>query len=125
MKVRVFISQPMNGLTNEEILGRRIELIEKFKSFVNPNKTRSTRSMDSFEFIDSFNKDNDIVAKGRIAMLGHSISLMADADLVIAANGAESSSGCICELTVAEQYGIFVLHEELIDELMDLMKLIL
>lgn len=122
MKVRVFISQPMNGLTNEEILGRRIELIEKFKSFVNPNKTRS---MDSFEFIDSFNKDNDIVAKGRIAMLGHSISLMADADLVIAANGAENSSGCICELTVAEQYGIFVLHEELINELMDLMKLIL
>lgn len=122
MKVRVFISQPMNGLTNEEILGRRIELIEKFKSFVNPNKTRSTNS---FEFIDSFNKNNDIVAKGRIAMLGHSISLMADADLVIAANGAENSSGCICELTVAEQYDIPVYHEELIDELMPLMKLLL
>lgn len=122
MKVRVFISQPMNGLTNEEILGRRIELIEKFKSFVNPNKTRSTNS---FEFIDSFNKNNDIVAKGRIAMLGHSISLMADADLVIAANGAEDSAGCICELTVAEQYNIPVYHEELIDELMPLMKLLL
>lgn len=122
MKIRVFISQPMNGLTNEEVLGRRIELIEKFKLFVNPNKTRSTNS---FEFIDSFNKDNDIVAKGRIAMLGHSISLMADADLVIAANGADNSAGCICELTVAEQYNIPVLREELIDELMNLMKLLL
>ena len=122
MKIRVFISQPMNGLTNEEVLGRRIELIEKFKLFVNPNKTRSTNS---FEFIDSFNKDNDIVAKGRIAMLGHSISLMADADLVIAANGADNSAGCICELTVAEQYNIPVLREELMDELMNLMKLIL
>ena len=122
MKIRVFISQPMNGLTNAEVLGRRIELIEKFRLFVNPNKTRSTNS---FEFIDSFNKDNDIVAKGRIAMLGHSISLMADADLVIAANGADNSAGCICELTVAEQYNIPVLHEELMDELMNLMKLIL
>lgn len=124
MKVRVFISQPMNGLTNEEILEKREELIQKFKTFINPNNTLE-RSLTTIEFIDSFNKDNDIVAKGRIAMLGHSISLMADADLVIAANGAENSSGCICELTVAEQYDIPVYHEELIDELMPLMKLLL
>ncbi len=124
MKIRVFISQPMNGLTNEEILLKREELIQKFKTFINPNNTIE-RSLNTVEFIDSFNKDNDIVAKGRIAMLGHSISLMADADLVIAANGADNSAGCICELTVAEQYNIPVLHEELMYELMNLMKLIL
>lgn len=122
--MKVFISQPMNGLTNEEVLAKRVELIQKFKSFINPNNTRK-RATNTVEFIDSFNKNKDIVAKGRIAMLGDSIALMNDADIVVVANGADKSHGCIVELTVAEQYGIPVICEQQIDEMMDLMKVIL
>lgn len=92
----IFISQPMNGKTNEEILNRR----EEIKSFCMKTFNQPC------EFIDSFNKPEDLIKKGRIAMLGHSISLMCDADLVVFDKGWDDTHGCRSERYVCKEYGI-------------------
>ena len=99
--MKVFISQPMHGLTDEEILKRRKELIETIKN----------RFGDNVEIIDSFTKSPELIAKGRIAMLGDSIQLMADADVVFFANGFLLSSGCRTEHFVATVYHIPMMFE--------------
>ena len=103
--MKVFISQPMHGLTDEEILNHRRELIEKIKSVLG----------NDVEIIDSFTKSPELIAKGRIAMLGHSIQLMADADAVVFAIGFNKSIGCWIEHRVAESYHIPMLREARLD----------
>ncbi|MBO4736433.1 MAG: hypothetical protein J5614_08560 [Paludibacteraceae bacterium] len=105
--MKVFISQPMAGLTDEQILERRNELIEK---------TREWYKGQELEFIDSFTKSEDIVGRGRIAMLGDSIAKMYDATVCIFATGWQKSSGCKVEHEVCVQYTIQRLYEDLMDE---------
>lgn len=102
---KVFISQPMAGMTDAEILERRKELIELVKH---------KYADEEIEVIDSFTKSEEIVGKGRIAMLGDSISLMADADIVIFAKNWRKSKGCMVEHEVCVQYRIMRIYEELI-----------
>lgn len=101
--MKVFISQPMAGLTDEQILERRNECIQKLKDWYGEDK---------IDPIDSFTKSESIVDGGRIVMLGHSIQLMADADTVFFAKGWDTSKGCIVEHEVAKQYNIGCIYEE-------------
>lgn len=103
---RVFISQPMAGLTDAQILQRRQELMEKVSNWL-PN--------DELLFIDSFTKSEDIVGRGRIVMLGDSIIKMADAQLCVFANGWQNSPGCNVEHEVCKQYHIQRLYEHLMN----------
>ena len=75
MKTKVFISQPMNGKTNEEIILERNLLIEKAKE-----------RYGDIEIIDSFFKDAPHNAKP-LWFLGKSIELLADADVAYFAGG--------------------------------------
>lgn len=101
--MKVFISQPMAGLPDEQILERRNECIQKLKDWYGEDK---------IEPIESFEKSEEIVARGRIAMLGHSIQLMHDADIVFFASGWEKSAGCNVEHEVCEQYNIGAIYED-------------
>ena len=103
MKIKVFISQPMAGLTDKEILERREQLIEMTKHWFRD---------DTLEFIDSFTKSEDIVGRGRIAMLGDSIAMMCDADLAVFARGWDKSAGCKVEHEVCVQYNIRRMYED-------------
>ena len=105
--MKVFISQPMAGLTDAQILERRNELIEK---------TREWYKGQELEFIDSFTKSEEIVGRGRIAMLGDSIMLMRDATVCVFATGWQKSAGCKVEHEVCVQYTIQRLYEDLMDE---------
>ena len=87
---KIFISQPMKGRTNEEIMQERNRIMAKWT-----NK--------SFEFIDSFFCEP---GKNSIDSLGKSISLMGEADLVVFAPGWENARGCRIEHEVAKEYGI-------------------
>jgi hypothetical protein len=100
--MKAFISQPMNGMTDDEIRARREELIRIIKLHCGENT----------EIIDSFTKSEEIVGKGRIAMLGDSISMMRDADVVLFAKGWQNSAGCNVEHEVCVQYHIRRLFEE-------------
>lgn len=89
---KIFISQPMKGRTDEEIMQERADIMAKWT-----NK--------SVEFIDSFFYEP---GKNFTDSLGKSISLMSDADLVVFAPGWENARGCRIEHQVARDYGIQV-----------------
>lgn len=88
--MKVFISQPMYGLSDKQILDIR----DGIKLFLEQN---------GFEVIDSFLKDDD---KNRIEMLGKSIELLGQADYIYLSKGWENSKGCRIECEVAREYGI-------------------
>jgi hypothetical protein len=95
--LKVFISIPMNGRNDKDIL-EEMEMMKRELKLRYPKK--------EFEFIDSFTKEEDVKNKGRIAMLGHSIMLMHDADVVFFAKDYRSARGCRIEEAVAIEYGI-------------------
>ena len=110
MKLKVFISQPMAGLTDEEILKRRNQIIEMTKHWFRDN---------TLEFIDSFTKSEDIVGRGRIAMLGDSIAKMYNANIVVFGKGWSKSPGCKVEHEVCVQYDIRRMYEDSMESFVD------
>lgn len=94
--VKVFISQPMAGRTNEEIIAQRADaLIQVAKKYP-----------DCFVLaIDSFN-EGALNTSDPITELGRCVSLMTDADVVVFCDGWGESRGCNVEHEVAVQYGI-------------------
>lgn len=100
--MKLFVSQAMSGLSDEEILTKREELIQLAKEYLN---------VPDLEVIDSFHKTPDLIEKGRVAVLGHSIQLMADADVVIFSENWQHANGCRVEQNVCDLYGIQALYE--------------
>ena len=105
--MKVFISQPMAGLTDAQILQRRNEIIQKVRDWY---------SGQDIDVIDSFTKSEEIVGRGRIAMLGDSIAMMRDATVCVFATGWQKSAGCKVEHEVCVQYKIQRLYEDLMKE---------
>ena len=99
MKIKIFISQPMNGKTTEEIENERNYIIDRL------------RENESGEIIDSFFKDTPHDAKP-LWYLGESIKLMSEADVVFFCNGWQTARGCQIEHDCALEYGIDTMYEE-------------
>lgn len=103
--MKIFISQPMRGLTIGEIADRRFEIFTSFCQMI------SIRYPDlKIELIDSYNKNipMDIcdVNKRSVWCLGDSIKLMVEADLVIFDTSWREARGCCIEHEICERYGI-------------------
>ena len=96
---KIFISQPMNGKTNEEIKNERNYIIDRL------------RENESVEIIDSFFKDAPHDTKP-LWYLGESIKLMSEADIVFFCNGWQTARGCQIEHDCALEYGIDTMYEE-------------
>ena len=96
--MKVFISQPMHGRTDEEILKEREEVVEWIKHV----------TTESMEIISTLKQSQvpDGVKNKRIWYLGHSIIKLAEADLVIFVNDWEKANGCQIEYEVAKKYKI-------------------
>ena len=96
---KVFISQPMNGKSDEQILEER----EYAKKYVKGLGFEH-------EFIDSFFEDYNPEAEGiknpPIAFLAKSIELLANADLALFIEGWDEARGCKIEQMIASNYGI-------------------
>lgn len=94
---KIFISQPMSGRTEDEIVEERatiIELISKKYPWLLP-----------LQIIDSFH--SEALNEGNpVRELGKCISLMYDADYVVFANNWNKSRGCKIEHDVAVEYGL-------------------
>lgn len=101
---KVFISQPMNGLSKEEIMRRRENAIEKLNKYLG----------DDIEILDTYisaeeTKDFKIPA---IAYLGKSIEILANADIAYFMEGWIKARGCSIEHSVAVSYGcVKVIYE--------------
>ena len=100
-KVRLFISQPMRGKSDEEIESEREDLIEIAKAVY--------ADRGEVEVIDSFFKgglDVPADAKAPLYHLGKSLELLATADVVIFAEDWREARGCRIEHECAKQYGV-------------------
>lgn len=95
MSMRVFISQPMNGKTDEEILRERDEAIKEIKKNIS----------DDIEVIDSFYQSAPVDARP-LWFLGKSLELLSTADTAYFCRGWDLARGCRIEHQCCLDYGI-------------------
>lgn len=96
---KLFISQPMRGKTDEEILAVREKAIASAEKHLG----------EKCEAIDSFFGTSDM--SHALEYLGESIKLLATADVAYFAKGWEDARGCRIENTCAIEYGITVIED--------------
>lgn len=99
---KLFISQPMSGKTNEEILAVREKAIASAKR----------QCGEDIEVIDSFIKDAPYQANP-LWYLSQSLAKLSEADIAYFAKGWETARGCKIEMMCAIQYGIETVIERL------------
>ena len=92
---KLFISQPMRGKSDEEILKEREKAI----------KSAEKQMDEPVEVIDSFLQSAPADARP-LWYLGESLKLLATADVAYFAKGWEKARGCKIEHTCAVEYGI-------------------
>lgn len=101
---KLFISQPMKGKTNEEILAVREKAIKSAEKHLG----------EKVEVIDSFFQNAPADARP-LWFLGKSLELLSTADVAYFAKGWEEARGCRVENTCAVEYGIELVIEDYTD----------
>lgn len=99
--VRLFISQPMRGKTDEQIESEREKLVEIAEAVY--------LGGDGVEVIDSFFKRGlDVPAGAKVPLyyLSKSLELLATADVAIFAEDWQGARGCRIEHECAKQYKV-------------------
>lgn len=101
---KLFISQPMNGKTDEEILAERERAIEAAKEKIG----------EDVEVIDSFFDDYPPDGTPAVGLwyLGKSLQLLSGADVAYFIKGWDSARGCVIEHGCAVAYSIERVIEE-------------
>ncbi len=97
---KLFISQPMRGKTDEEILAVRAKAIQSAERELG----------EEVNVIDSFIQGAPADAKP-LWYLGKSLELLSTADIAYFAKGWEEARGCRIEHECAEEYGITVIED--------------
>lgn len=100
---KLFISQPMKGLTDEEILKAREEI-----------KARAEQAIgEQVELIDSFVEDcpKEINKSIPVWYLGKSIQFLSQADIAYFGGDWRNTRGCKIEYEIANTYGIKTITE--------------
>ena len=102
---KVFVSLPMNGKTDEEILKEREECFERAKHILGEDT----------ELIDTFiTEDPPEGCNVGLWYLAKSLELMANADIVYLAHGWDEARGCVLEHEAAIHYGIKCIQHRII-----------
>ncbi|MBM6792147.1 DUF4406 domain-containing protein [Flavonifractor plautii] len=96
---KLFISQPMRGKTDDEILAERSNAIQAAKDSLG----------EPVEVIDSFFQNAPAEAKP-LWYLGESLKLLATADVAYFAPGWSEARGCKIENLCAKEYGIHTIE---------------
>lgn len=101
---KIFVSQPLRGLNEEESKSARTIAC---KMAIEKIADKYGEKAEDLEIIDSFFKDYS-PDKGCIPLkyLSKSIELLADADYAYFGEGWELARGCKIEHACAEEYGI-------------------
>lgn len=98
--MKVMISQPMRGKTEEQIREERKAIIEKFNNM--------HIEVINTIFTDEPPKDCNVA----VYYLGKSISAMKDIDAIYMDDGWREARGCRIEHQVAKEYGIKILYND-------------
>ena len=96
--MKVFISQPMRGKADEQILAERERAIRQAEDLVG----------NRLEPIDSFFKGSGLKP---LQLLAKSLELLAEADLAYFVRGWQDARGCRIEHECALQYGVRIIEE--------------
>ena len=125
MYKNIFISQPMTGKSEEEILATRQKEIEKIYQLAKKDGEQ-VNIIDSY--IDDATRNNfqermgdaiDDVCRAfnwDIYWLSKSLQKLAMADIIWLCDGWEYSNGCNIELECAIQYGLVIVYPEYVTE---------
>ena len=97
---KLFISQPMRGKTDAEILAEREQAVASAEKHLG----------EKVEVIDSFFQNAPAEARP-LWYLGKSLELLSTADVAYFAKGWEDARGCRIENTCAIEYGITVIED--------------
>ncbi len=97
---KLFISQPMKGKTDEDILAARKRAVESAEKELG----------EPVEVIDSFFQNAPAEARP-LWFLGKSLELLSTADIAYFAKGWEAARGCKIEHECAVEYGITVIED--------------
>lgn len=96
--MKIMISQPMNGKTEEQIKEERKSVIEDLESR-------------GYEVIDTvFEQDAPEGVDPALYFLGKSIDAMSKVDAVVFMKGWNTARGCIVEHDIAIRYGRFIME---------------
>lgn len=114
MHKNIFISQPMTGKSEEEILATRQKEIEKIHQLFDADGVEiniiasyiddATRKHFKEHVSDDINWD--------IFWLSQSLERLAMADMIWLCDGWEYSNGCNIELECATRYGVGIMYPE-------------
>lgn len=96
---KVFISQPMRGLSDTEIKEERKAI-----------KQAIIKEYGDVEFIDSYFESAPASARP-LWFLGKSLELLSTADMAFFANDWEDARGCVMEHEACEKYGIEIIRD--------------
>ena len=101
--MKAFISQPMGGLTKEEIDAAREKAVIALKE----------KYGEDIEIIDSWIEEEhpEGTSNPRLWYLGESIKLMSQADVIYFCRGWLYADGCMIENEVAKRYRIECMWE--------------
>ena len=97
IRKKAMISQPMNGLTHEEIQAKREKLASKLERM-------------GYEVVNQYLEQCEAI--NPIACLARSIDTMAECRAVYFCDGWEDARGCRIEHDVAEEYGLDIIYAE-------------
>lgn len=105
MGCKIFISQPMRGLTDEEVLAKRLEVGERLRS-------QGNKVFFTYYLTEPERSEADGPSAVPLVYMARSISQMALADAVYFCKGWEEARGCRVEHKIAEEYGLEIMYEE-------------
>ena len=94
--MKIFISTPMNGLTDDQIKATFKRVGEEVSEQLCCDTTATQTVSNAI-----FGK----IGRSRLQMLGHSISLLDTVDAIIFTTGFTKASGCLIEYHVVNEYG--------------------
>lgn len=101
--MKVFVSQPMNGLTTEQIKKNRSDSLDYLRQIIDEH----------FEVIQTIYEDY-AECKGKntpLKFLARSIKDLSEADIAYFTKGWELARGCFVEHQAAIRYGIKAIYE--------------
>lgn len=98
--MEVFLSHPMHGLTDEEVMEIRSAAYRYLKRVYG----------DDIRLIDNYRHSDAPENAGRLWHLGCSIQQMEKADAIYFCPGWETARGCRIEERIAREYGLRVLE---------------
>ena len=108
--MKVFISQPMSGLTDEEIAVVRDQAIEEIKKIYYFFEERGELEIVSATYI----RDGEVIPENpsRIWYLGRAIQMMDGVTVIYMCKGWENSKGCKVEHLVATEHEILIYYQK-------------